>query len=98
MDKVRRHFWDTPDKDKPAAIVVDAVGMGAGVGIAGGGERSERDGVGFAFAVGGFKIARGLLEIGEMGVAFAAHSVAFGLECRSAAPAERSNSGWVGSP
>lgn len=29
MDKVRRHFWDTPDKDKPAAIVVDAVGMGA---------------------------------------------------------------------
>jgi hypothetical protein len=29
MDRVRKEFWDTPDKEKPAAIVVDAVGLGA---------------------------------------------------------------------
>lgn len=28
LDKVRKQFWDTPDKEKPAAVVVDAVGMG----------------------------------------------------------------------
>ena len=29
IDKLSKMFWDTPDAEKPAAIVVDAVGMGA---------------------------------------------------------------------
>lgn len=28
IDRLRREFWDAPDDEKPAALVVDAVGMG----------------------------------------------------------------------